>query len=119
MHGQFDEAFARHDLRLRAAWQAAAEAPANRRPWQELASAAREIEADSVLRGEYLFAYLSAKIDAAVTTALDGPWPPPEAESRFLEVRDLVMLLEVPRAAWARRVQSSTLTTQHGPRVAS
>lgn len=106
MHSQFDEAFARHDLRLRAAWQAAAEAPADRLPWQELASAAREVEADSVLRGEWLFAYLAAKIDAAVTAALDGPWPPADAELRFLELRDLMMLAQVPRVAWARRLLS-------------
>jgi hypothetical protein len=111
MHGKFDEAFARYDLRLRDAWQAAADAPADRLPWQELAGAARDIEADSVLRGEYLFAYLAAKVDAAVSMALDEPWPP--AESRVHEVRELMMLFHVPRVALARRAQSDR------PRVAT
>jgi hypothetical protein len=101
MHGTYDEAFARNDLRLRAAWQAAAEGTVERSQWQDLAEAARAVEADSVLRGEFLFAYLAAKLDAAVSAALDAPWPP--AEERVLEVRDLVMLFHVPRVAWERR----------------
>jgi hypothetical protein len=104
MHAQFDDAFARHDRRLRAAWQAAADRPADRPPWQELADAARAIEADSVLRGEFLFAYLAAKLDAAVTAVLEEAWPP--ADQRFQEVRDLVMLFHVPRVAWERRRQA-------------
>jgi hypothetical protein len=101
MHGTFDDAFRRQDQRLRAAWQALADSPAERSPWEELADAARAVEADSVLRGEFLFAYLAAKVDAAASAALAEPWPP--GETRVLEVRDLVLLFHVPRVAWERR----------------
>lgn len=106
MHETFDDAFLRQDQRLRAAWQAATDAPAERSPWEDLADAARAVEADSVLRGEFLFAYLAAKLDTAVSAILAESWPP--AEARWLEVRDLVMLFHVPRVAWERRRRAPT-----------
>jgi hypothetical protein len=101
MHAEFERAFARHDMYLRTAWQEAVDRPDARSAWETLAEAARAIEADSVLRGEFLFAYLASKLDAAATATLEEPWPP--AEERVLEVRDLVLLFHVPRVAWERR----------------
>jgi hypothetical protein len=106
MHAQYDEAFARHDRRLREAWQVVADGSVERGPWEDLGDAARAIEADSVLRGEFQLAYLAAKLDAAVSAALAGSWPP--AESQALEVRDLVLLFHVPRVAWERRRRAAT-----------
>jgi hypothetical protein len=102
MHAEYDAAFERNDRALRAAWQALADRPADRDAWQELADAARSIEGDSVLGGEYLFAYLGAKLDDAASAALAEPWPP--SERRFFEVRDLVLLFHVPRVVRERRL---------------